>query len=482
MDQVKEFLGVLRRQHFWFIAPILLVVGLVGWMMANKKLSEQYEANKSKVQSYISQMQSVTSQQPHPNEDFHAGMEQLIADRRANVKAAWERKWERQKQELKWPDDLPSDFIRYVEQMRPIERVDVDNRPIPSGLRRAYQSFIKEMLPRLAARIGAKWEPANVGGARGFGDGDFRRERRSSSRNEEGDAADESAALVNWDPQNQALIEERFDWGSSAPSTFEVLYAQEDLWVLTDLIDIIKRTNGDAMIRAQAAIKEIQYIQIGRDVTPPSQAGFKVVRPEPLGDEEGSANAEEDEYLSEEPTEYGPDIIEGSELAPPAGPQSSVAIKMELVKNRYYNQDYEPIADLQTLLTSVSVAKRIPVRMRLLMDQRQISKLLVECANAPLTFEVRQIRFNPKDSRRLGGFNEEAATESFYSRQQPIKTLEDYESLDRVVELFGIIYIFNPVDEAILDGETPDVEIPEEMAMVSPADRRLFGLLTLNRS
>ena len=180
MDQLKEILGVLRRQHFWFIAPILLIVGLVGWMMANKQLTQEYEANKSKVQSYISQMQSVSSQQPHPNTDYESGMEQLIAQRRDNVRAAWERKWERQKQELKWPDDLPPEFVSIVDQMRPIEKVDVDRRPIPSLMRRTYQGFIKEMLPRLAKRIGAQWEPSNMGRFGGFGGGDFRSEARAT--------------------------------------------------------------------------------------------------------------------------------------------------------------------------------------------------------------------------------------------------------------------------------------------------------------
>ena len=249
-----------------------------------------------------------------------------------------------------------------------------------------------------------------------------------------------------------------------------MLYAQEDLWVLTTLIEIIQRTNGDAMIRSQAAIKAIDFIQIGKDVTPPSQQGFNVVKPAPLGDPD--AAADDTEPKSEEPLVFGPDVVASSaEPAVDGATGASAESKLALVKNRYYDENYEPIADLQS--SSVAVAKRIPVRLRLLMDQRQINKLLVECANAPLTFEVRQLRFNPQGIKR-NGLNEGMPTEgSLFGRSQAVKSLEDYQSLDRTVELFGIIYIFNPVDEAVLGGEVrPVAAADDDTAARVPAVRR----------
>ena len=37
MDQLREFIGLLKRQHFWFLAPILLAMGLAGWWLSSKK-------------------------------------------------------------------------------------------------------------------------------------------------------------------------------------------------------------------------------------------------------------------------------------------------------------------------------------------------------------------------------------------------------------------------------------------------------------
>ena len=55
----------------------------------------------------------------------------------------------------------------------------------------------------------------------------------------------------------------------------------------------------------------------------------------------------------------------------------------------------------------LAVAKRIPLRMRVSIDQRHINKLLVECANSELTVEIRQLMINPNfvpaKSRTGGG-------------------------------------------------------------------------------
>ncbi|MCP4193026.1 MAG: hypothetical protein GY768_20645 [Planctomycetaceae bacterium] len=459
MDQLKEFFGVFKRQHFWFIAPVLLGLGIAGWMMSSKKLTSEFEQSRQKVKGYVDQMRGVSSTDKHPNPEFHDGMGQLIQDRRANVLKAWETKWERQKQELKWPEQLPPDFRRKVEAMRPIEKVDPKNnreQRITLSLRRSYGNYIKKELPRLAAEIGAKWQPASnrrgSGGAAAFSSS---REtvREPRGRSTAGDAVDESQIVI-WNPQNQTEIQSQFDWGNTPPTTFEILYAQEDLWVLATLIDIIKRTNGDVQTRSQAAVKEIGFIQIGSAVERPT---FQVHVPQPVGSEEGISepipevnNMPEVSGLN---SERGGFDAEGGGLAPQPDALAT------LVADRYVDIDYQPIADLAGLEASAAVAKRIPVRIRLKIDQRDVYKFLVECANSPLTFEVRQLRFNPQGvslGANGGGFSgggREEMANSFTNRNASVKQLPDYESFDRMIEIFGIVYIFNPVDASKLGNE-----------------------------
>ena len=68
--------------------------------------------------------------------------------------------------------------------------------------------------------------------------------------------------VVEWSTANQAALQAiSMNWTS--PTTLQVLYAQEDLWVLRALMLIIKATNGDADAQYNAAVKEIVSIDLG---------------------------------------------------------------------------------------------------------------------------------------------------------------------------------------------------------------------------
>lgn len=456
MEQLREFLRLLKRQHFWFLTPVLLLLGIVGWWLSSNKLNSEFDKYRAEVEGYSSKLRSVTGQTNHPNKDYHDGMTTMIEQRRDNVRTAWQTKWERQKQELKWPEELPEDFRRQVDQLRPIENVDLEKnreQDIPASLRRTYGAFIRNMLPKLAASIGARWQPERTGAA-GTPQG-FTADTAPSTDAADDSERQEESQVVTWNPRNQALFDQRFDWKNVPPTTHEVLYAQEDLWVLANLIDVIRRTNQDAPTRSQAVVKEIEFIQIAKDVQVPS---FKVLRPAAPGG--AAATGDSSDSGSDDSSTSGKqaETASGSDAALAEGADATKPNALApLIKNRYVNENYAPIADLETLKGSVTVAKRIPVRMRLLVDQRHINRLLVECANSPLTFEVRQFRLNPRDDtlgdgRSFAGRSDGPAFEAGGGGITGVKVLPDYQSFDRIVELFGIVYIFNPVDDAILTG------------------------------
>ena len=458
MDQLKEYFGVFKRQHFWFVAPVLLVLGVVVWFMASKSLTEEFSSNKSTVEGLLSKMRAVSGSEKHPNPEFHEGMQQLIDGRRENVRAAWQTKYDNQKQDLVWPEVTP-DFRDAVKDMNPIEKVDFKTQTIQQSLRRSYKRFVDEKLPQLASDIGAKWSPTKARGGSAY-----RRSREAAA--DDGGVVDQSQ-LVIWNPDNQAIIEERFDWPST-PTTLQVLYAQEDIWVLENLIGIIKETNGDVQTRSQAAIKQIAFIQLGSDVEKPS---FRVLVPQPMvGNEDG---------LTEEEMEMEMEVVGGDESGAggtgfgtegeggfdaDGNPLPKQDVLASLVANRYVDNNYQPIADLAGLEASAAVAKRIPVRMRLLVDQRSLNRLLIACANSKLTLEVRQLRFNPQGEslgagKAFGGSGEDRgrATGGFGRQNAETKQLPNYTSFDRMVELYGIVYIFNPVDESKI-GNSPEDE------------------------
>ena len=81
------------------------------------------------------------------------------------------------------------------------------------------------------------------------------------------------------------------------------------------------------------------------------------------------------------------------------------AADAELLNNRYVNSDGAPIADAGDGNAAAfgTEFKRLPVRMRLWMDQRWLPHLIAECANAPLQVEVQEVRVNVSDEAGGGG-------------------------------------------------------------------------------
>ena len=156
---------------------------------------------------------------------------------------------------------------------------------------------------------------------------------------------------------------------------------------------------------------------------------------------------------------------------------------------RYVDEKYEPLAaaDLRNAAQNadesklaLAIAKRMPIRLRLFMDQRRIDDLLIACGNSPLVVEVRQIRFNPDakfdmsggrsgnsmgDGPGLGGMVMPGMGMGFggdvpmggggMHRRGGHNRNEGGETYDTEIELYGIIYIFNPVDEKLLGYTEP---------------------------
>jgi hypothetical protein len=169
---------------------------------------------------------------------------------------------------------------------------------------------------------------------------------------------------------------------------------------------------------------------------------------------------------------------------------SSVAT-VDPADNRYVNAKNEPVTGsaLRSALTSnsasdaeIAVAKRVPVMMALQIDQRYIQELLAKCGSAPLMIQVKQVRILPKEGLNslsggsgMMGMDEmdegmdmdmemDMGMESGMgmggmgmgmAAAPPKKPPEPFP-LDMAVELYGLIYMYNPPDPVKLGVEEVD--------------------------
>ncbi len=244
-------------------------------------------------------------------------------------------------------------------------------------------------LPDLAKRIGAKWSASSAAADAPINQND--------------------APIVEWPAASQQeLVSAICYWDKSgeAPSTLQVCYAQEDLWILEGILRIIETTNQGARANFQAAIKEIEFIRFGSraleqagDISSLSgqkgSFGAKSGSPGGMGGSGGPPN------LGDERSGMGG---MGGMGGGGGNKMGDKAPETDPAGNRYVDDKFVPMdgAKVRSAMSNLTVAdapmfvaKRVPVRLRFKrMDQRRLNEFLAACGSAELVLEVRQVRLN----------------------------------------------------------------------------------------
>lgn len=415
--------------------------------------------------------------------------------------------------------------------------------PLDYVSRTIYRDYIKGVFPRLASIIGAEWKAemregsagnamsgyaGGMPGSSGGGDSDDMAMGGDAGKASEGglgggmlgglgggyggmmgggsaavNSGAKSTAVVEWDSASQQeLMDGIVSWydPKSPPDTLQICYTQEDLWILEGILKIIAATNAGARENFQAAIKEIDFIRFGRTAMGQAGeikgagAGAGAASGMPgmggmggmgMGGMGGAAAGGAGGGMGSSANPYG----QGGAPSMGGGISAAPKVTRDPADNRYVDEKFNPITgnSLRTKMKSkapgdayYAVAKRIPVRMRFKkMDQRKLNKFLVECGNAQMILEVRQVRINC-DPAPLGGGSGAAAGGFGGMMDSARPTLgsaagsagldsdsgaagyggmlgggggtlaEAGSAFDIPVEVYGVIYLYNPVNIEML--------------------------------
>ena len=143
----------------------------------------------------------------------------------------------------------------------------------------------------------------------------------------------------------------------------------------------------------------------------------------------------------------------GAERAPPPTPSTeggAPAVQSDIPDNRYVNDKFEGLKGGDT--APYQEFNMMPVRMRLVIDQRKLAKLLVECANSSMPIEVRKVSMLPRGETRTQPAGKGGAAAA--AAASP--------SNEMAVDLEGRIYIFKPpqvkADAAAEAEKKPDAK------------------------
>ena len=497
MDQLKTQLAVVGKHGFWISSVLVLFASLGIWYMSTSALQQENEQQTSRIKGKITSVNSIQGQLSElPNELSHQEMETLISQRRDEVLKSWEKLYDRQKDILVWPEDtfnqeFLNEFVEDGVVKLPIEHyVDfpTENKDeLTTTLRRQYANYISNTLPQIAAVVDAEWT-ADFEKSGGMGMGMEMGAAGSGPGSPRGSGAEVDVTgattepLVKWSTTSQAaVLGDLFPWRGETPSTLEIYYSQENLWILQQLLEIVNELNGDAEQPYQAKVHEIVQIAIGKSV---STTPGNISKPGETGGGDGMGMG----------MDSMPDMdmgMGGMEDMGGMGGMSGSTEAADPAENRYLNVSNEPIAaaTLRNALesnspndASLAVAKRVPVMMKLNMNQTAVHELVALCGSADLMVEVHQVRVLPQNAAAGGGMGGgmEGGDEDMDMGGMgmgmeggsgggmggpggmgspggggfPGGAADESEfPLDMSVEIYGIIYIYNPPDPAKLGVE-----------------------------
>ncbi|MCA9105198.1 MAG: hypothetical protein KDA83_07220 [Planctomycetales bacterium] len=460
MDQLKPILDGLKKHGFWVACGAVAVLGVVISFLATSSVQTQADKYRQEIGSAFTSAQGLSGVDPKegltgvtenvstssgtvfPNQSTLDEMDRLTDEAKIAAREAWEYQYSQQQRLLVFPADLSDNVRNAFRRLLPIEsklprysEIKADQE-VRIEFRSAYGDYIRKRLPQLAEMIGAHWNPtaqaAATGstgsvssglGATGMGSGPGGAAGPMTSPmggvvgatgagTGDESVVDDRPEVVRWNPANQGFwlaastqFQGRNGNTSSAnqPTTHQVMYLQEDLWVLEAVFSVIKGVNGDADANDLADIKQVDHILVGASAgTIGSTSALDAGSSAGGGSPQGPGSMDSRMMMmqgSAMPGSGGPRGPSGgnSRNSPAAADVSDPA------NLRYVDRDFEPLSasDFFKSLKATTpddaylqVAKRIPVRLGFQMKESALINLLAQCANSDPPIEVHQVRIN----------------------------------------------------------------------------------------
>lgn len=525
MDQIIPVIEFLKKNKFWIACGIVAIAMISTWFIASGKLGKETQSGQQAIKSQITSAGNILRVRPegaddvnaHPNQTTVEGMEQEISKTVDSLVKAWQARYESQSKVRIWPTEVLENekFVEFFSNVTPEKFPTTENGSSMKSLLKIYREQIPNQMANIAKKADTKWmfakantkkspakaedkdkkddsqQPPGVGGV-------GREDRGASGVAPEAVVSDDPPVVL-WNEQNQQLWQEKLTkfkgrddhrLDTQDPSPLQIFMLQQDLWLLEAMFQIIGDVNGQALATDLAPIKQIDHIAFGREARA-VLGSVQDVSPD-LGQSSQQNQSQnelpENRQRATRPSRFskqtgGADFSDTADDSPFHG--------------RYVNQNYEPIGaqtvrdvakgtDLPDQNLELIVAKRVPVRLGLVMDETKINDFIAACANSPFTFEINQVRINmhtpgegielkggapKKDKNQSGragdnlqvggggggtaGMEREGggtAGQDTGGASVSIDNVDTRRNFNVRVEFYGIIKIYNKVDEARLRG------------------------------
>ena len=140
----------IKRNYFWIVLPLVVVIAFVFTIMAKGKIKKAYVEKSEAVQAEKKSVDSIAANAKHPNEKTIEEIEGVTEVLKTSVFDAWGSMYDDQKERNRWPRQLSREFLDLVENKLKFRDPIGVGRP---DLLEDYGYFIANHLPDLLKKM-----------------------------------------------------------------------------------------------------------------------------------------------------------------------------------------------------------------------------------------------------------------------------------------------------------------------------------------
>jgi len=413
MDKLQPII----KHHFWIVFLIALALPPVAWWMTTGELAAEISDRTSSLESTFS---GIANGQNAPNDDWTNGVTQRITVRTEANRLALKRLWKAQTDLMVWPPNVAKwmDVCPYRGEIDDVRIKQI----LPALYRDDYELAVR--------RVWLIPEPIDDGKTR---------------------VDPELKQKVVFPYQSLPRIDAA-KWSALPPTWQEIWNAQEDLWLLSEVLSAVRRTNDSTSSITDSYVKQILQVELfgGKRAAAPSSGSTGSTSGFPGGGAgfpgmmAGNTSARGGGTALSKPAEFP--ISEEYELTN-AGPRGAANFMQPEGGASSASASVDPNSDESRYIQTEDAYRTRLFKLKVVVDQMQVPTLIRELLNSQYPIEVirfQQSAMNPEEpgkpaTNRSGypGGNAIASATGEYSGKgedsgylEESGELEDYSSSD----------------------------------------------------
>ena len=236
MDKLQPII----KHHFWLVFLIAVLLPPIAWWVTTGELAAEISERTSSLDSTFS---GIANGQNAANEDWANGVNQLIAIRTQANRMALNRLWQAQTDLMVWPP-VVAEYMNICPYRGELEDVRM-KQVLPAMYRDGYERDVR--------RVWHIPEPIDDGTTR----------------------VDSEAKQKVVFPYASLPRIPAAKWDGLPPTWQEIWNAQEDLWLLGEVLASVRRTNDSTSSITDSYVKQIMQVQLfgGKKAAAPSSSG-----------------------------------------------------------------------------------------------------------------------------------------------------------------------------------------------------------------